>query len=69
MKKFSIADYGIGIEDCPDHFGETLKAPDASDVEKADMRESIELWDAEGQFVLFWGNDYWLDGSGEVVSS
>ena len=25
--------------------------------------------DAAGQFVLHWGNDYWLDGSGEVVSS
>jgi hypothetical protein len=29
----------------------------------------MELWDEDGQFVLLWGNDYWLDGSGRVVSS
>ena len=33
------------------------------------MRESMRLWDADGQFVLNWGNDYWLDATGEVVSS
>jgi hypothetical protein len=40
-----------------------------SDEERADVRESMQLWDADGQFVLYWGNDYWLDDSGEVVAS
>ena len=69
IKRFFLDELGIGIEDYPDHFGETLDDPNASDEEKADMLESIGLWDAEEQFVLFWGNDYWLNGSGRVVSS
>jgi hypothetical protein len=69
VKRFFLDELGIGIEDYPAHFGETLADPEASDEEKADVRESIRLWDADGQFVLLWGNDYWLDDSGEVVSS
>jgi hypothetical protein len=33
------------------------------------MTSPIVKWHAEGQFVLWWGNDYWLDGDGEVTSS
>jgi hypothetical protein len=69
VKRVFLDGLGIGIEDYPDHFGETQDDPDASDEEKADIFESIGLWDAEEQFVLFWGSDYWLNGSGEVVSS
>jgi hypothetical protein len=69
VKQFFLDELGIGIEDYPSHFGEILDDLGASDEEKADVRESMELWDADGQFVLYWGNDYWLDDSGEVVSS
>ena len=69
VRKFYSYEYGIGIEEYPSHFHEILADPDANEREKADIRESIELWDKDGQFVLLWGNDYWLDGSGCVVSS
>jgi hypothetical protein len=69
VKKFSIPELGIGIDDEPDHFDEILNDPDSSEEEKADVRESMALWDADGQFVLLWGNDYWIDGTGEVTSS
>ena len=69
VNRFAIPGLGIGIEDYPDHFGDILDDPEASDEEKADVRESMRLWDADGQFVLLWGNDYWLAGDGEVVSS
>ena len=69
MSQFFIPELGIGIEDYPDHFGEILDDPDSSDDEKADVRDSMETWDADGQFVLNWGNDYWLESTGEVVSS
>ncbi|QDV36890.1 hypothetical protein [Tautonia plasticadhaerens] len=69
VKRFFIPELGIGIEARPDHFGEILDDPEASDDERADVLESMRLWDADDQFVLHWGNDYWLDGSGEVVSS
>ena len=69
VKPFFLDELGIGITDYPDHFGEILVDPAASDAEKDDVRDSIRLWDADGQFVLYWGNDYWLDDSGAVVSS
>jgi hypothetical protein len=46
-----------------------LDDPEASDAEKDGVRESMRRWDAEGMFILYWGNDYWLDGTGEVESS
>lgn len=69
VKQFFSDEHYIGIEDYPSHFGEILGDPEADEEEKADVRESMELWDRAGQFVLLWGNDYWLDGSGRVVSS
>jgi hypothetical protein len=69
VKRFFIPELGIEIEDYPEHFGEILDDPNSSDEEKADVRDSMETWDADGQFVLYWGNDYWLDDTGEVVSS
>ncbi len=69
VRKFWSAEHYIGIEDYPSHFQEILSDPAADEEEKADVRESIELWDKDGQFVLQWGNDYWLDRAGRVVSS
>ena len=69
VRKFFSDEHFIGIEDYPSHFHEVVSDPGADEEEKADIRGSIELWDKDGQFVLQWGNDYWLDGSGRVVSS
>ena len=69
VKKFFSHKPYIGIEDYPAHFQEILSDPDADEEEKADVRDSMVSWDKDGQFVLQWGNDYWLDESGEVVSS
>ncbi len=69
VKKFFFQELYIGIEDYPSHFGEILSDPQASEEEKSDIRDSMRLWDEERQFVLQWGNDYWIDESGEVVSS
>ena len=69
VKKFFSEEHYIGIEDYPSHFHEILIDPAVDDDDKADGRNSMKLWDKDGQFVLQWGNDYWLDESGEVVSS
>ena len=69
VKQFFSREYYIGIEDYPSHFHEILSDPASDDDEKADVRDSMKLWDKDGQFVLMWGNYYWLDKSGEVVSS
>jgi hypothetical protein len=69
VKKFTSNECDIFIDDYPSHFDEILSDPEASDAEKEDIAESIRLWDADRQFVLQWGNDYWLDETGDVVSS
>ena len=69
VRKFFSDEHYIGIEDYPSYFHEILSDPAADVEEKADARQSMELWDKHGQFVLHWGNDYWLDESGRVVSS
>ncbi len=69
VKKFSVPTLGIAIEDEPDHFREILEDPETSEEEKADVRDSMADWYEDGQFVLLWRNDYWLDSTGEVVSS
>jgi hypothetical protein len=69
VKKFFSSEHDIGIEDYPSHFEEILSDPKTTKDERRDVQNSITLWDEDGQFVLLWGNDYWLDSSGEVVSS
>lgn len=69
VKRFALDEYDVFVEDYPSHFQEILSDPDANDEEKEDILESIKLWDEDGQFVLQWGNDFWLNDTGEVVSS
>lgn len=69
VKRFSNAETGIGIGDYPDHFAEVLSDPNASDDEKDNVLQSLPEWEADGQFVFWWGNDYWLNANGDVTSS
>ena len=72
VRRFSVPENGIGIDDRPDHFEEFLKAPELEEPdedERREMFESIREWDECGNFVLYWGNDLWLDGDGVVESS
>lgn len=68
-KESSWVQNGIGIEDYSYHFAYILSDPDTPAEEKEGVLESLKSWDEEGQFVLWWGNDYWLDKEGEFVSS
>jgi hypothetical protein len=69
VKKFFIAELELGIEDYPSHLEDVLSDPSASDEKKQEVRAAMQTWDTDGQFVLLWGNDYWLDQMGEVTSS
>ena len=69
VKKFFSQELYVGIQDYPPDFDDTLSNPKSSDEEKRSARESIKMWKKEREFVFWWGNDYWLDKSGEVVAS
>jgi hypothetical protein len=69
VKRFWSEEHSIGIEEYPSHFHEILSDLIADEEEKTSVRKSLQQWDEDGQFVLHWGNEYWLDRTGEVVSS
>lgn len=69
VRRFHLDNLGVGIADHPDHLVEILSAPRASDADKENARDSLRSWDADGQFVLRWGEEFWLDDAGEVVAS
>lgn len=61
---------GIGIVDYPAHYHDVLAHPDEyTDEQKECVWADKARWDSEGRFVLWWGNDYWFDGSGERIAS
>ncbi len=71
VRQFYQPEQGVGIGDMPAHFADFLEDPNSElDVEeRARMFAHIRRWMEEGSFVLYWGNDLWLDGTGQVTSS
>lgn len=72
VRKFVVAEQGIGIEDRPDHMVAFLKAPELEepDAENREfMFDDIREWDESGKYVLYYGNDLWMDADGSVNSS
>jgi hypothetical protein len=61
---------GIGIQDYPAFFHDVLANPDAyTEEEKQHVQREQPQWEKDGQFVLWWGNDYWFSSTGECVAS
>ena len=72
VRRFSIDELGVGIEDLSDDDEDFLKAPEMEEPEEEERLErwkSLREWWSSGSFVLYWGNDLWLDGDGNVTSS
>jgi len=68
--KFYLKDYQIGVAALTNCMQEAVDAPDHFDpVELEMIREEIDRWLETGQFVLDWGNDYYMNKNGEVVCS
>lgn len=71
VKAFLIKPELLAVHAFPSHFQEFLDNPrdgfDAADRDR--YPQSIRTWIANKEFVLDWGNDYWLDDNGEVTSS
>jgi hypothetical protein len=71
IEQFSIDEQGLGIADLPTFQEELLDDPESEPdpAERAERLKSIQAWIEEGSFVLYWGNDLWLDGTGHVTST
>ena len=72
IKEFRIPREMFAVYHLPTLFREFLENPNSPDFDEEDRRglpEVIRRWQEKGQFVLEWGNDFWLDHTGEVVAS
>lgn len=70
IREFSVEPYGIGIAALPSGMQEAVDAPETFDEEELEMvLEDALAWIKDGQFVLNWGDQYYMDKDGNVVSS
>ena len=71
VEKFSIDEQGLAIADLTTFDEELLDDPDSEpdEDERAERMKTLRAWIDEGSFVLYWGNDLWLDNKGHVTSS
>ena len=70
VKSFFVPDLWFGIEDLPGHYQEFLDEPEnATEEERLYYPEEIAEWQADGDFVLWCNEDYYLNKEGELESS
>ena len=72
IKEFRIPDEKFAVYHLPEIYREFLRNPNSpvfDEEERQAFPGLIQQWNEDGQFVLVWSNDYWLDSTGEVVAS
>jgi hypothetical protein len=70
VKRFWLDDRHVGISDLPEHYQDFLNNPEKFDEQRrAELSGDVQRWFSEGDFVLWWGEDYYLDKEGDVSSS
>ena len=71
VRRFSIPDVEVGIEDLPSHLADFLDDPESEPdpARREETAESARRWLEDGDFVLYWGNDLFVDAEGHVTSS
>ncbi len=71
VRAFHLDDYPIGIDPYPDFLEQVKDDPGSieDEEEREELLEALRNWEANGEFVFWWGNDLYVDGTGKVVSS
>jgi hypothetical protein len=70
VRRFSLPELKLGLYDYPIHFEEFFEEKNALTAnERREMDLSIAEWQSAKQFVLLYGEEYWLNMSGIVQSS
>jgi hypothetical protein len=70
VRKFDLPDRSVGIEELPEHYQEFLAHPEEHDPDRQEeLAEDVRQWVTDGDFVLRWGEDYYLNSDGDVSSS
>ena len=64
------AEFGVGVEDLSEDLREYAVSPDHfTATEQEERNDTLLAWKAEGLFVLWWGQDYFMNQDGDVTSS
>jgi hypothetical protein len=62
--------HGVGIDILPSHYQDFLDDPTRFPLEEHEyIRQDIERWLGRGNFVFYWGEDYYCNREGKVISS
>jgi hypothetical protein len=72
VRAFCLPEIELAVYGLPEFlqdFQEDPGCPSYADQERERLQAFLRVWKVHGQFVLFWGNEYWLDRSGKVVAS
>jgi len=70
VQRFSLPDLGVGIDDFPDDFDDVLSRPEFYGEESVQsVHEESARWQEQGNFVFWWGKDYYMSRDGEVEST
>jgi hypothetical protein len=64
-----VSEDGFAIAPIPKDWQSAIADPEIVGTEQQDFIVMVQGWIDRGGFVLYWGNEYHLDSSGEVVGS
>ena len=71
VRAFWAQEQSVGIEELPGYLQDFLEDPESEPdpAERQELARIAREWLEEGSFVLYWGNDLFLDEDGHVTSS
>jgi hypothetical protein len=64
-----VGEDGFAIVPIPLDWQSDLQEAESLGIEQEDFAAMVQGWVDRGNFALYWGNEYHLDSSGEVVGS
>jgi hypothetical protein len=69
MQLALVGEDGFAIAPLPLDWLSSIDDPASLRAERDDFAAMVQGWGDRGNFVLYWGNEYQLDGNGEIVGS
>jgi hypothetical protein len=71
IQEFFLEDHYIGITELPKCFREFVNDPSfiPTDSERQEWEADVRKWRQNGQFILCWGREFWMNADGLITST
>lgn len=70
VHRFALPELHIGITDLPQYLQEVVDNPDGTDPGRMEeLLPVLNEWRRDGQYVLLWDEEYFMDANGRVDST